>query len=204
MTDEIVSFESEHVKVTPYSIEFGLGTTWEEARQVGIQLLRNHDRIQFYLGDWILFCTSISGWGKQYEEALEKTDYPYQSLLNIVAVARKFPPAKREIYCQQYKLSFTRFQEVVNCTDEQIEYLFRRADEENWSCARLREEVQKLKSPAKRLERWWVNLTDPMRKAAILATPHIDKKVKGKKVYILTGMADLPELPDSKPEGGVT
>jgi hypothetical protein len=199
--NEIIKMDSQHIKITPYSIEFGMGTTWEEARQVGIQLLQRHDQIQFYIGDWILYCTSLSGWGKMYEQALEKTDYSIRTLWTFVSVAKRFPPRQREqFYTQTENCSFTRLHIVTSCTDEQIEYLFTRSDEEGWSCARLREEVKKLKHPATKLQRWWVNLTDPMRRAAILATPHIDKKVKGKKVYILTGVPELPELP--QPNGG--
>jgi hypothetical protein len=193
--NEITKFE--HIKITPYSLEFSLGTTWEEARQIGIQLMRQQDQLQWYLGDWILYCTSISGWGKRYEAALEKTAYPYQSLRNCASVAHRFPPTQRQLYCQQYKLSFTRFQEVASLNDAQVEYLFKRSAEEGWSCARLRIEVQKLKSPVERTKNWLrVNILDPLWRTKVLSIPHIDKKIaKNKKpVYILTGMDEIPEL----------
>lgn len=193
--DNIIKMDSQHIKITPYSLEFSLGTTWEEARELGVQLLQRHDQIQFYIGDWILFCSSLSGWGKQYEQALEKTDYALPSLKNMTNVSKRFPPDQRNSYFQKYKCSYTRLALVASLNDAQINYLFSRSDEEGWSCARLYEEVKKLKHPPTKLQRWWVNLTDPMRRAAILATPHIDKKVKGKKVYILTGVPELPELP---------
>lgn len=195
MENSIINYKSPNVKITPYSLEFGNGTTWEDARQIGIQLLRSHDSIQFYLGDWILFCSGMMGWGDKYTEALEKTDYPYSTLAVFTHVAKRFPPSQREQFLRQHKkLSFTKLREVSSLSDEQANYLLMRASEDNWSCAKLREEVQKYKKPTNKLKRWYADLKDNIKRTYILATPHIDKPVKGKRVYVLTGVKDLPEL----------
>lgn len=195
----IIKSTSSHIKINPHSIEFENGTSWEEMRHLMGTLLHIHDTVQFYLGDCILFGQGQCGWGDYYTDALKKTDYSYEILRQFAYVAKRFPPKQREqLSCQHDKFSFTRLQEVVSLNDAQVEYLLKRGDEEGWSCSMLREEVKKLKSPAKRLARWWANLQDPIKRAFILATPHIDKKVKGKRVYILTGISELPEL-DSQP-----
>jgi hypothetical protein len=160
--------------------------------------MRQQDQLQWYLGDWILYCTSISGWGKRYEAALEKTAYPYQTLRVFAYTSNRFSPDKRRDLLKRFNnLSWSRFNIVASLNDAQVEYLFKRSAEEGWSCARLRIEVQKLKSPVERTKNWLrVNILDPLWRTKVLSIPHIDKKIaKNKKpVYILTGMDEIPEL----------
>jgi hypothetical protein len=198
--NEIIRSDSEHIKITPYSLEFEFGTTPEEAIAIGGQLLRAYDQIQWYLGDWIIYCSGLSGWGKQYEAALEKTAYKYQTLVNTASVCHRFPPNVRSNYTPGGIIpSFARFKAVASCTDEQVTYLFGRMVEEGWSRLRLEEEVQKLKHPTNRMATWLrVNVLDPLWRSKVLSVPHIDRKIgKDKRpVYLLTGMDELPELTD--------
>ncbi len=159
--------------ITPTGIDFHQDLSFEEWNDLGTTLAPVGKSIGFMLGDWINY--GHKAYGEKYQEALERTGIPYQTLRNYAHVAGKVA-----LSCRQDNLGFEHHAVVAKLKPDQQEHWLGLAAEQNLSVRRLRksinfgrlateEEVQG--DPAdrgqvtylallNRLRRWWKRETD--------------------------------------------
>jgi N6-adenosine-specific RNA methylase IME4 len=80
-------------------------------------------------------------WGERYAQALDASDYEYQTLANAHWVASKIPFSLR-----RENLSFSHHSAVAALESKQADALLAKAEEEDWTYQDLRREVQKRKN----------------------------------------------------------
>jgi hypothetical protein len=98
-------------RVTEVSLELDPETTLEEWRLIGESLLKNLRRIQWYIGDWMNFASTKTGWNAW--KVAETTGYDLDTLREFMRVAKAFPPKTRRL-----GLSWTHHQSAAAVTDE--------------------------------------------------------------------------------------
>jgi len=144
--DNIIQFESANVKITPFSIEFTNGTSFEEWQSVYEKLEQFDGIMQLYIGDCLNF--GQYNYGSKYVSFMEHSKYDYSTLAHFCSVARRFPPGLRETFGASAKTpTFTQLREVAPLEDTKAIQLLNLANECGWSKDRLREEVQKIRHP---------------------------------------------------------
>jgi hypothetical protein len=87
--------------------------------------------IQWVLAAWILH--GERAYGERYAQAVSETGLAPQTVLNILAVARAFPPAR-----QREALSFSHHEAVAALDPEAQDAYLDAAVEAQWSVTRLR------------------------------------------------------------------
>ncbi len=144
--DNIIQFESANVKITPFSIEFANGTSFEEWRSVYEKLEKFDGIMQLYIGDCLNF--GSYAYGEKYTEFMKHSKYEYGTLRVFCSVANRFPPSMREaLLSQDNKPSFTQLRIVAPLEDTKVVQLLSLAGECGWNKDRLGEEVQKIRHP---------------------------------------------------------
>jgi N6-adenosine-specific RNA methylase IME4 len=127
--------------VTPISLELPDSLSYEGWKAVGDTLRYVAGAVQWWLGDWILF--GERKYGEMYSQALEATEYEYQTLRDATWVADQFEMSRR-----RDNVSWSHHREVASLEPaEQDEWLDRTQDE-GWTHKELRTEVQKAKRRA--------------------------------------------------------
>lgn len=106
---------------------------------------------QWMLGD--LAKGVVKDYGeKKLEKYANDIKEIYNTLRRYRDVAKKFEIARRHAFSD---LSFTHFQSCAGQDDPDPEHWLKLAHDNNWSCERLREEIQKFKEPTS-----WLRLYD--------------------------------------------
>jgi hypothetical protein len=122
-------------EITPTGLRLPKKLEYSEWLKVGKQLTRIHEASSWALADWLFYGEWT--YGRRYEDALELTGLGYQRLADLKYVAGRFQPSRRH-----EKLSITHHREVAAFPPEQADQLLAQAEQNGWSCSRLREEVQ--------------------------------------------------------------
>lgn len=145
-TTAVTDLETQHIKVTPFGMEFDGKPSTEEWYDVFMKVSRANSMTQFYLGDMVV--EAEFQWGEKYTDLVELTDYDYGTLRNYASISRRFNSSFREKVCHDIVTipSFSAFVEVASLDDDRAAYYLRMVVEGNWSIARLREEVKRYKN----------------------------------------------------------
>jgi hypothetical protein len=111
---------------------------WEA---IGKQLKMADAAVQWWVGDWLNF--GEKAYGEIYAQAIDATEWRYQTLANAKSIA-----AKIEFYRRRENLSFSHHAEVVSLPPAQQDKLLDEAIENQWTRAELRTAVRDLKRTA--------------------------------------------------------
>lgn len=96
---------------------------WIEA---GIKLKLMNKTVQWWLGDWLNYGERI--YGEMYSQALEATDYEYDTLRKFLWVAREI-----EIGRRHPNLSWSHHRQVVPLESEKQDYWLKTAEAAGWT-----------------------------------------------------------------------
>lgn len=107
----------------------------EQWEQAGHELLRWARSIQWLIGDWVLY--GEQAYGETYTEAIELTGLEYDTLKNIIWVARSVSERSR-----RRDLSWSHHQAVAALPEAEQEMWLREAADEGYTVARLRSKLQ--------------------------------------------------------------
>lgn len=145
-----IEIVSQHVKATPFGLEFQGELSAEEMYAVLNGIGRINSVYQFYLGDLIV--QAEYQWGDKYTEFVDLTSYDDNYLRHLARIARRFSPEFRKGVCEVNLTnapSWSSFYEVASLDDERAIYFLRMVTEGKWSTKKLREEVQRYKNQGK-------------------------------------------------------
>lgn len=145
-----IQLESKNISLTPYGVEFLAAPSIEEWKRAVLTVQKVHGMTQFYLGDLAIYAnnTEVTGWGEsKYDDLVASTGYEYITLSNYASVARRFTPTFREEILKQcdsnHNISFAHFRLVMSLDDNFASYYLRKAADNRWGIARLREELER-------------------------------------------------------------
>ncbi len=119
----------------PNSLTIDSGISFEHWDLIGKTLKLIGGSIQFWLGDWLNHGELV--YGEMYAQALETTDYEYQTLKDAKWVAGKI-----ELSLRNDNLTFNHHKEVAKLSPEQQEHWLDTAEAEGWSVRELRKAIQ--------------------------------------------------------------
>jgi len=120
--------------ITPTGIEFHQALSYAEWNDLGQKLAPIGKSIGFILGDWINY--GEKEFGKKYEDALESTGIPYQTLANYAYVARKV-----NFSCRQENLGFEHHAVVAKLKPDEQEHWLEMSKDHALSVRRLRKSI---------------------------------------------------------------
>lgn len=145
-TTAVTDLETQHIKVTPFGMEFTGKPSTEEWYDVFMKVSRANSMTQFYLGDMVV--EAEFQWGDKYTDLMELTDYSYETLKQYAAVARRFGPQFREncVNVHTNLPSWSAFLKVASLDDDRALYYLGMVVNGNWSIRRLEEEVKRYKN----------------------------------------------------------
>lgn len=109
---------------------------WLEA---GEHLRYIQGSVHWWLGDWLRY--GETHYGEKYAQALDETDYSYQTLRDDVWVAGRIEMSRRKDI-----LSFSHHKEVAALEPVEQDELLNLAEEKQWSMRELRKAVQEVKA----------------------------------------------------------
>lgn len=89
----------------------------------------------FWIGDWLNFGEAV--YGEKMAQAAEATGLAPQTLINRASVCRHIPPERRKA-----SLAFGIHAEVAYLNPEERDSWLAKAEREQWTRARLREEMR--------------------------------------------------------------
>ncbi len=117
-------------------LELQEGLTYEQWEKLGDDLTKIGRAWQWWAGDWVNY--GSRKYGETYTAAIEATGLSVKRLKNIASVCRSFERSRRRDL-----LTFKHHEEVQSLNEKLQTELLDLAEGERWSCARLREEVEK-------------------------------------------------------------
>lgn len=122
-------------KFSETKLEIPDNMTFDRWQELGRYLSRASKGVQFWIGDWIIHGEARHG--EMYSQALEATDFDYQTLANAVFVARNVKFSVRT-----EKLSFNHHLVVAPLpTPTQQALWLSRAVKENWAYRELKRRI---------------------------------------------------------------
>ena len=110
--------------------------TYEQWEKIGFDLTKIGRAWQWWAGDWVIY--GNQKYGETYTAAIDATGLSVKRLKNIASVCRSFERSRRRDV-----LTFKHHEEVQALNEKLQTELLDLAEGERWSCARLREEVEK-------------------------------------------------------------
>jgi len=144
-------------RILPTGLQIADGVSVEEWQAFGKHIHMMETSIQWIIGDWLAYGERV--YGKTYQDVSELTGYSYETLRNLVWVARQFNLSYR-----YDKLSHTHHQKaLLACSgDADIAHQWlERASEGGWSVKRMLDEIEGLPPtppPTKgRMAKFWSN-----------------------------------------------
>ena len=147
-TVQAVEIESANIEVGDWGLTFTGQLTTQEWLEAVLSIQKFDGKIQWYLGDLAVYAESpTTGWGEsKYDGLIEATGYEYITLSKFGQIARRFSPEWRESFMKTLAdvgqhLSFSHFMEVKSLDDNFAEYWLKKAAENGWGVARLREKI---------------------------------------------------------------
>lgn len=144
--EKAVELASQHIKVTPFGLEFEGKPSTEEWMNAFQKVAQLHGMSQFYLGDLVV--EAEYEWGEKYTDLIDLTGYDYHYLSQMAQVARRFSPKFREeIFKTGLKIPpYKAFYKVASLDDERAKYFLMMLSEANWPVSKLEEEVKRYKN----------------------------------------------------------
>ena len=127
-------------KITPTGLVLPDDLEYDNWIQVGETLKLIESGVQWWIGDWLAF--GERKYGEMYSQALDSTEYEYQSLADMVYVATNVGFSRR-----RENLSWSHHREVAALEPEQQTLILDSAVNEGLSHKQLRQEVRALKVP---------------------------------------------------------
>lgn len=112
----------------------------DEYLELGEDLRRAHSAALWWWGDYLN--AFEEDWGEMYSQALEESDYSYQTLRNA-----KWVCGKIDLSLRKDKLSFTHHAYVAGQEPEAIARLLRDAEAGSWSTATIRLAARQERDP---------------------------------------------------------
>lgn len=106
-------------------------TTWEGFCDVLDNLGTANKKIQWLIGDALLFCEGK--WGDKIEDAKRRTGMSGGTLSNFLVVSRAFPNTRRRV-----ELSWNHHYEALRAKPEQRDSVLKKAAEWGWSTRDMR------------------------------------------------------------------
>jgi N6-adenosine-specific RNA methylase IME4 len=128
-------------RITPTGLELPPDLTVEEWLEIGLKLQSVERSVMWWLGDWLRY--GERKYGEMYSQALEETDYSYQTLADAAWVAGKVEFSRR-----RENLPFSHHREVAPLPPEQQDEILDAAQREAWSRNAVRAEVNRRKNSA--------------------------------------------------------
>lgn len=125
--------------LSPVSLVLPDGLSFEQWSEIGGTLKRIERSVMWWIGDWLRY--GEQRYGEMYTQALDKTEYSYQTLNDAKWVAGEI-----EISRRRENLSWSHHKEVAARSHEEQEELLDCADAQKWSRNELRAEVYRLKN----------------------------------------------------------
>jgi hypothetical protein len=113
--------------------------TFDEWENLGLSLRRMEKGIQFWLGDWLNY--GENKWGEKYSQAVDQTDYEYQTLADFKYVAGKI-----QFSFRNEKLSFTHHRQVAALEPAEQKKWLDIAEKESLNVHHLRNKIRKEKA----------------------------------------------------------
>lgn len=121
--------------LSPQGLAIPDGLAFEEWEQIGQSLRQINGGVLWWIGDWLNY--GEQRYGEKYSQALEATDYEYQTLRDAAWVSKEIGLSRR-----RDNLSWSHHREVAPLpVDEQSRWL-NTAEAEGWSSRDLRREVK--------------------------------------------------------------
>lgn len=114
------------------------GVSYEKWLKCGEFLSKVEGATHWWIGDWVNY--GDNRWGEKYKEALEKTNFAYQTLADDSRICSNFEITRRRI-----KLPYSYHRDVMALNQEEQDELLEKAEKENWTRAKLRIEVERYK-----------------------------------------------------------
>jgi hypothetical protein len=126
-------------------------TAWEPQTELELRDWLEHGRrfgalgrgVAWWIGDWLVY--GNARYGERYARAARATGYEPQSLMNMVYVASRFPPARRRA-----ALSWSHHAEVAALRPEDQDRWLDLAEQERISVRSLRGELRAVRRAATR------------------------------------------------------
>ena len=109
--------------------------TWEKA---GKALKYMGGSVQWWLGDWINYGEGV--YGEKYSQALDATDYEYDTLKHVAYVANRIEMGRRRL-----NLSWSHHQEVAPLEPEKQDHWLDMAEKKGWTRNELRRHIREAK-----------------------------------------------------------
>lgn len=126
-------------RITPTSLDLPPDLPIEEWLEIGLKLQSVERSVMWWLGDWLRY--GERQYGETYSQALDATDYAYQTLANAAWVAEKVEFSRR-----RENLPFSHHAEVASLTPDQQDRMLDAAEQEGWTRKALRLELNRHKN----------------------------------------------------------
>lgn len=144
--------ESKQIEVGEWGLTITGALSLEEWHKALIEVQKYDGKIQWYLGDLVVYAESDPNrWTQgKYDSLIETTGYENQSLRRFASVARRFPKEFRESICAAggtFGVTFSHFAEVASLkNDIAAKHFLEMVRDSAWTREKLRNEVIKLKN----------------------------------------------------------
>lgn len=119
---------------------------FDEWQRVGAVLRQIESGVLWWIGDWLRF--GERKYGERYSQALETTEYEYQTLRNTKWVAERFSELSR----RRDNLSFSHHAEVADLKPKEQDRFLGKAESEGWTRNQLRQELKEWKRDQREIE----------------------------------------------------
>lgn len=110
---------------------FPANLPFEKWAGLGAQLKQSRESLRWWIGDWLAYGEAT--YGERYAQALDNSEWDYQTLRNLVWVARAIPHADRRA-----SLSWSHHAECAGLENDQRNALLDKTEAERLSVKDLR------------------------------------------------------------------
>lgn len=117
--------------LTPHGLQIDDGVTESQWENCGEVLDTMSKATQWAIGDWYLH--GEQEWGRKYDDCQERFGIEYQTVANLVSVARKFEFSRR-----RENLTWSHHEEVAGLDPFEADLLLDEAEEQEWTRKQIR------------------------------------------------------------------
>lgn len=135
VTNKLPLTENKNFEFKPTGLEIKGSPTYDEWESFGNGLKAVNGAVQWWIGDWINY--GESAYGEKYSQALEATDYEYETLKGYSYTARMVEKVRRRT-----NLLFSHHREVAKLKPKEQEKWLKKAEEEQLSVRKLRDSIR--------------------------------------------------------------
>ena len=122
-------------KITPVALQLPKNLSFEEWQAAGETLSRINRASHWWIGDWLNY--GENKYGEMYSQAMQDTDFDYQTLAHDKAVAREFEFIRRRI-----NLSWSHHAEVVALEPDEQDKWLDKAEQDELTREELRRAIR--------------------------------------------------------------